>query len=247
MSLKKMEEGVAYAKARKRVYQTTHPQLRQDHLRDRLLKAEADKNEKAVREIKQKIEQEGGKKMWYMINRSQQDPHTWQQQGDQLIIMMDANEHVLTGSFTSKLKEIGLLEISHRCWGDEEPNTFTGGSKPIDGVWASVELEIGGFKLLPFSESVGNHCTMIFDVSTRSLIGEFEHRVVRAACRCLNTKTASLSRYNAVLERLMTLHKMDKRLNAIIDVIVDDKPTTAQKEKMDRLDNQFVELQTHAE
>ena len=70
MSLKKMEEGVAYAKARKRVYQTTHPQLRQDHLRDRLLKAEADKNEKAVREIKQKIEQEGGKKMWYMINCS---------------------------------------------------------------------------------------------------------------------------------------------------------------------------------
>ena len=33
MSLEKMEEGVVYAKARKRVYQTTHPQLRQDHLR----------------------------------------------------------------------------------------------------------------------------------------------------------------------------------------------------------------------
>ena len=92
--------------------------------------------------------------------------------------MMDANEHVLTGSFTSKLQEIGLLEISHRCWGDVEPNTFTRGSKPIDGVWASAELEIGGFKILPFSESVGDHRTMIFDVSTRSLIGEFEHRVV---------------------------------------------------------------------
>ena len=65
--------------------------------------------------------------------------------------------------------------------------------------------------------------------------------------RRLNTKTASLSRYNAILERLMTLHKMDERLDAIIDAIVDDKPTTAQKAKMDGLDTQFVELQTHAE
>ena len=154
--------------------------------------------------------------------------------------MMDANEHVLTGSFTRKLQELGLLEISHRCWGEEEPHTFIEGSKPIDGVWASAELEIGGFKILSFSESVGDHRTMIFDVSTRSLIGEFEHRVVRAACRRLNTKTASLSCYNAILERLMTLHKMDERLGAIIDAIVDDKPTAGQKAKMNGLDDQFV-------
>ena len=130
---------------------------------------------------------------------------------------------------------------------DKEPNTFTGGYKPIDGVWVLVELEIGGFKILPFLESVGNHRTMGFDVSTQLLIGEFKHWVVRAACRRLNIKTASLSRYNAVLKRLMTAHKIEERLDAIIDVIVDDKPTAAQKTQMDGLDGQFMELQTHAE
>ena len=64
-----------------------------------------------------------------------------------MIIMIDANEHVLTGPFTSKLQKLGLQEISNRCWGEDEPHTFIGGSKPIDGVWASTELEIGGFKI----------------------------------------------------------------------------------------------------
>ena len=55
--------------------------------------------------------------------------------------------------------------------GNGEANTHADGSIPIDDVWASKSLEIGGFKILPFDESVGNHATMIFDVSTHSLIG----------------------------------------------------------------------------
>ena len=40
----------------------------------------------------------------------------WQAQGDRIIIMMDANEHVLDGSFTRKLRdELDLEEISHRA------------------------------------------------------------------------------------------------------------------------------------
>ena len=88
---------------------------------------------------------------------------------------------------------------------------------------------------------------MIFDVSTRSLIVEHEQRVVWAACRRLNTKTSSLLCYNSTLEQLMTEHRMDKRLNNIIDGIVNDKPTAAQQAKMNALDNQFVELQRHAD
>ena len=36
---------------------------------------------------------------------------TWQEQGGRVIITMDANEHVLTGVFTSKLQELVLLEM----------------------------------------------------------------------------------------------------------------------------------------
>ena len=101
--------------------------------------------------------------------------------------------------------------------------------------------------MLSFGESVGDHRTMIFDVSTRSLIGKFEHRIVRAGCRRLNCKTSSLTSYNRILESLMTRHCMEKRLDAIIDAIVDDTPTESQRAQMDALDKQMVEFQKCAE
>ena len=172
----------------------------------------------------------------------------WKKEGDRILLMMDANEHVLDGPFTRQLREeLDLEEISHKAWRGSPPNTHISGSKPIDGVWASRSLEIGGFKILSFSESVGDHRTMIFDVSTRSLIGIFEHHVVRSGCRRLNCKTSSLSKYNAILERLMATHRMEERLDEIIEAVVNDRPTPAQQAKMEALDKQFVELQKHAE
>ena len=172
----------------------------------------------------------------------------WKKEGDRILLMMDANEHVLDGPFTRQLREeLDLEEISHKAWRGSPPNTHISGSKPIDGVWASRSLEIGGFKILSFSESVGDHRTMIFDVSTRSLIGIFEHHVVRSGCRRLNCKTSSLSRYNAILERMMAMHRMEERLDEIIEAVVNDRPTPAQQAKMEALDKQFVELQKHAE
>ncbi len=93
-----------------------------------------------------------------------------------------------------------LEEISHKAWGGKEVNMHIDGLQPIDGFWASRSLEIGGFLILPFSRSVGDHRLMIFDVTSRSLLSVFENRVVRAEHRRLNTQTSSLVRYNDILE-----------------------------------------------
>ena len=51
----------------------------------------------------------------------------WTAQGDRIVLMMNANEHILTGISRSKLtdymKELDLEEISHRAWGAEEPKS----------------------------------------------------------------------------------------------------------------------------
>ena len=117
------------------------------------------------------------------------------------------------GPFTISLDNLGLPKVSHKQWVFSEPNTFIDGSIPIDGVCVSKDLELRGLKILPFSESVGDHRTMIFDVTSRSLLGKFEQQVVRDACRHLNTKTPSLSRYNTILIEQISLHNMDQILN----------------------------------
>ena len=140
-----------------------------------------------------------------------------------------------------------MVEISHRAWGLNKPNNNTDGSIPINGVWVSLSLKIGGFNILSFNESVGNHSTMIFDVSTRSLIGEHDHKVVRAACRRPKCKTPSLGRYKDILKNLMNVYRMEEMLDVIIEGIVDDKPIATQKAKTETLDRQVIKGQKHAE
>ena len=94
---------------------------------------------------------------------------------------------------------------------------------------------------------MGDHRTMIFDVTYRSLLRKFEHRIVRKACRQLNTKTPSLSWYNTTLLEQMTIHNMDQRLDALKKEILNFNPTTDQERAMNNLDRKCVELQSHTE
>jgi len=71
-----MERAVDFAKAQKRLLRGKASELRKEHLRECLLKAKASNDEARTRGIKAKMEQEGQKKMWYFINRSQKDPRS---------------------------------------------------------------------------------------------------------------------------------------------------------------------------
>ena len=52
--------------------------------------------------------------------------HIWKRQGDQIILMADSNEHILTGSLGSALTgsklDLSLEEFSHMAWEDKAPN-----------------------------------------------------------------------------------------------------------------------------
>ncbi len=84
-----------------------------------------------------------------------------------------------------KLLSIGLREATHTSWGHNEPNTHVSGSIPIDRVYHSSSLEITSTMMLSFHEGVGNHRTMLVDITTRSLLGTDGMRIVRPAARRL--------------------------------------------------------------
>ena len=75
LPVEQMKEGLRYTKERKRLLQETHKGLQQVHMRECLVREEAEENLTKVKGIKAKIEREGSKKMWYFINRPQKDPH----------------------------------------------------------------------------------------------------------------------------------------------------------------------------
>jgi hypothetical protein len=168
----------------------------------------------------------------------------WKSQGDRLLIFVDMNEHVLRGTVARYLLSMGLVEATHQHWGSEEPHTFIGGVDPIDGVWHTPDLEVSTLVQLSFHEGLGDHRTVLVDVTTQSAIGKHEFRVVRPEARRLNsTNTRVRSRYINHLEGQMAIHRMPNRLEACGWSITGFPTTEADKNSMQRLDIQMEEMQ----
>jgi len=67
-----------------------------------------------------------------------------------------------------------LVEETHHHWDGDAPHTYVNGSDPIHTVIRLCEIEVTGFLMLPFSESVGDHHTMVLQVTMLSMVGEFQ-------------------------------------------------------------------------
>ncbi len=87
---------------------------------------------------------------------------------------MDMNKHVLQGELAKYLLNMGLQEATQANWGSSEPHTYVRGTELIDRVWFLLELEITLTIQLSFHEGVGDHRTVLVDVSTASGIGKQE-------------------------------------------------------------------------
>ena len=97
------------------------------------------------------------------------------------------NEHILEGPLTRHIMGPGLnlREATHTHWMGDDPNIYIRGSDQIGTVYYSEELEIVTIKQLLFHQGVGDHCMTMVDVSTRSMIGLNEYKIVCPTARKL--------------------------------------------------------------
>jgi hypothetical protein len=121
----------------------------------------------------------------------------WIEHGDRILIFIDMNEHILMGHLAKAFQHLGLLEATHLNWKGSKSQTFVfGKGEPIDGMYHSPELKITLVMQLSFHEGVGDHKTTLVDVTTRSVIGKLEKRVVMPQARKLsNKKEKSVKEY----------------------------------------------------
>ena len=144
---------------------------------------------------------------------------TWRRAHERLIVCIDSNEHVLQDELATSLAAPGidLHEHTHLFWDPGgEPNTFVDGSLPIDGVYATPDVEIVSLTQLNFLESCGDHRTCIFEVTTRSFLGQFQHKIVKPVARRVTTKQPhSIDEYNRIVETQFEIHRIPQRMDAI--------------------------------
>jgi len=87
---------------------------------------------------------------------------------------MDHNEHVTNGLLGKDLGDKNGLDmrepiIQHTS--ASPGTTYFRGSKPIDGMWVSGDLDISNACIMPFGYGVGDHRAFVLNIPLESMIG----------------------------------------------------------------------------
>ncbi len=102
------------------------------------------------------------------------------------MVCLDVNEHIYKKFIGKELTDPEGLNMS-KVEGDFTQqlvgSTFFRGSKPINGVWATLDISISNVVIMPAGYSIGDHRLFVINMATRDLVGESPPKVARPASR----------------------------------------------------------------
>ena len=140
----------------------------------------------------------------------------WRLEGRRLIVCLDANEHMYTGSIGKSLTDkngLDMVEAVSTTTGKQLSATYFRGSRPIDAVWCTKDVVIRNACALPIGYGVGDHRAFVVDFTTHSLVGINPQPIVHPKARRLNTKIPGcLEAYTTTLEQDIARHRLIEKL-----------------------------------
>ena len=161
---------------------------------------------------------------------------------------MDHNEHVTSGPLGRDLKDkngLDLREAVIQHTGASPGATFFRGSKPIDGMWVSEDLDISNACAMPFRYGVGDHRALVLDIPLESMIGIDPVKIVRPVGRRLNSKLPGARKaYIDSLESNISRHRLLQRLN---DAHTGTYPNAERAQKIIQIDEEGKAYMRRAE
>ena len=100
----------------------------------------------------------------------------WREEGDRIILGMDANEHIYRkglGKMLTDSEGLDMVEVVGEFTGKKIGATYfrNQSGKPIDAVWATPDVTVVGACIMPVGYVVGDYRMFIVDFLTFSLVG----------------------------------------------------------------------------
>ena len=172
----------------------------------------------------------------------------WRDDGDRIILGMDANEHIYKkGLGKMVVDQLGMVEVVGEFTGKKIGATYfrNQSNKPIDAIWATPDVVVVGACIMPVGYGVGDHRMFIVDFLTSSLIGSNPPTIIRSQARRLNTKIPGTEEnYLRVLEELLCKHGVTAKL---IGVHASKAPAPVVKINTDKIDKVITACMVKAE
>ena len=135
----------------------------------------------------------------------------WRGLGEKLILLIDSNENMEGGPLARMLADpdldmVDAVKVRSHSPG---PPTFARGSRQIDGVWVTQDVEIKHACFLPLFFGVGDHRAILLDIPVYSLLGGDIHKIVRPTSRRLTCSNPEvMEKYNEILETYSIQHRI---------------------------------------
>ena len=142
--------------------------------------------------------------------------------GHKIILMGDFNVPLdEENTFTNMLRDSGLREAIIEKYVEEgttAPPTFKHGTKKIDGIWITEDIEVikGGHEDL--LSPGGDHCWVWIDVLTDSILGGPMDSFTKPISKKLTCKIPRIrEKFQQLLEQEYKRHKLVEKLEAILE------------------------------
>ncbi len=103
---------------------------------------------------------------------------------------MDHNEHMYGSALGKALSDKESLNLGKIILKHTRPQTgatFFQCSKPIDGLWASSNLDISNACVMPFGYRIGDHHAFVLNIPLESLVGKNLAKIVHPASHRLDS------------------------------------------------------------
>ena len=172
----------------------------------------------------------------------------WRADGDRLIVCLDANEDIYKksiGKALTSVEGLGMKEVVGEFTGKKIGPTYFRGKKPIDGIWATTDIQVCGACIMPAGYGIGDHRLFIVDFLGSSCLGTNLKKVVRPQARRLNCKLGrAVEKYNQKLEQQILRHRMIERVG---QVYTSGLVGQEAKERLDMIDAESKQYMANAE
>ena len=178
----------------------------------------------------------------------------WTDEGDEIILMLDANEHIYDRKLGRTLRsDLHLEDAYFRMYGAQAPNSHHTGTNPIGGIFTSPGIDLEASFVGRHGLGQGDHRLWAIDVTMQSFLGTVSPTPKRVQGRGLRTNKAKA--YNTTLEKLSRTHRLPKKLDVIEELekeIADCVGDTSHKialadDLKNKFDREHRQLQLSAE
>ena len=172
----------------------------------------------------------------------------WREDGDRLIVCLNANEHIYKksiGKSLTDIKGLAMKEVVGTFTNQPVGPTFFQGSKPIDGVWATLDISVCNTAIMPAGYGIGDHHLFVTDFAELDVIGISRQKVIRPTSRRLNTKIPRVAAdYARILEEKVLSHRLIKRMGKAHRTCISKESAIR---RLNKLDEELWQYMRYAE